>query len=144
MKVYLAGGFYANNWQDEVTDYFLNKNIIFFNPKIKERNENNDVINKLFSNPKNYTTWDLRAIDESDVVFAYIDRGNPAIGVTAEIGYAVGKGIPVVFVLDDEIEGESYHKHRYFDFLKNMPLVNDFNKISDGCLFLSSLLELKG
>lgn len=147
IKVYLAGGFYADNWQDKVIRSFPNMltnkiSVSFYNPKTKERNEDNEIVRKAFSNPKAYTTWDLKAIDLSDYVFAYIDRTNPAVGVIAEIGYAVGMGKKVVLVTDTEDE-TSYHKDRYFDFIRNMPNVVSFYDLKDGVVYISEIIELE-
>ena len=149
MKIYLAGGFYADNWHKKVTtgikDVF--PNAVIYNPKDKERNEENEIITKAFSDPKVYTTWDLMAIDNSEYVFAYIDKGNPAIGTTAEIGYAVGKGKKIVLVTDPVEEGEEaekrYHKDRYFDFLRNMPNVVSFKSLDDGILYINNIISFE-
>lgn len=152
--IYLAGGFYADNWQDKVEKGIQQKisfdkdtpvsctghSVKFHNPKSKERGtEPSEAQQAAFKNPKAYTLWDLTAIDDSDLVFAYIDQGNPAVGVIAEIGYAVGKGIGVVLVID---ENHERIKDRYFDFLRNMPNVVSFYSLDEGIAYTNAILEL--
>lgn len=152
-KIYLAGGFYADNWQEKVKINFIastkignglfeyhlenKEKVIFFDPKQKERGENNSELQKqIFSNPKTYTFWDLNAIDESDIVFAFIDKNNPALGVIAEVGYAVGKNKTVILIIE---ENHNIHKDRYFDFLRNMVKV-DFKTLEEGIEFLKTII----
>lgn len=148
MKVYLAGGFHGQvngiDWQEYIKDEFLsNKNFVFLNPKDKEKHRygKNDELYDIFKNPMVFTTWDLNAIKASDYVFAYIDKGNPAIGVTAEIGYAVGLNKPVILVTDKE-EEDSYHKDKYFNFLRCMPNLVSFYNIKEGITYLKESLVL--
>lgn len=138
-KVYLAGGFYADNWQGKVrTTLFpeINTNkVFFFDPKEKERNLSGDK-SSLFKEPKAYTFWDINAINKSDIIFIYIDKGNPALGTLVELGYAKGKGKTVILVVESNHE---IHKDRYFDFGKALADVN-FPSLEDGINFLKTLL----
>ena len=143
--IYLAGGFYADNWQEKVKRAFPPARqeysyINFLDPKEKERSPKNKQAQKdAFSSPNAYTAWDLAAIDKSNIVFAYIDKENPAAGVIAEIGYAVGKGKVVILVIDlDHV----YFKDRYFDFLRNMPGVVHFKTLEEGIAYTQAYLQV--
>lgn len=58
---------------------------------------------------KEYTRWDLHAVDCCDLVFAYMTDDNPSgYGLNLEIGYAFAKGKPVVFVQDDLESRDKY------------------------------------
>lgn len=155
-NVYLAGGFYAKvgdiDWQEYVTNIFYNgfeegivevSGVKLLNPKEKEKHRVgvNDERYDIFKESYVHTTWDLQAIKSSNIVFAYIDKGNPAIGVVAEIGYAVGLGKPVILVTDPETE-DSYHKDRYFNFLRNMPNVVHFTSIDNGVVYLQEVCSI--
>lgn len=145
MRVYLAGGFRADNWQQRVQANYLNISKpddnppVFINPKTKEVNNS-----ELFKPAQVHVHFDLNAIKSCDVIFAYIDKGCPAVGVIAEIGYAVGLGIPVIFVTDPEIEGESdrFHKDRYFNFVRSMPNVVSFYNLDDAVKYLFNFRDL--
>ena len=46
-----------------------------------------------------YTAWDLAAVRACDIVFAYLEKGNPSgFGLAAEIGYARALGKFIVFI----------------------------------------------
>lgn len=148
-SVYLAGGF-RSDWQEKVIKSFSsvvegidydNRIISFYNPKTKTINNDLKVqekINKIFANSKNYVNWDLQAIDNSEVVFAYIERSNPAVGVMFEIGYAIAKGIKVILVIE---ENHELFKDRYFDILRERSFYN-VTTLEDGILCLDNLLKM--
>ena len=96
MKIYLAGGF-RSGWQDAVIR--LASHHAFLDPRMHGLTEERD-----------YTKWDLDAIRESDLVFAYLEKDNPSgAGLALEIGYAHALGKVIVFV------EEPGHPHtRYF------------------------------
>lgn len=96
MKVYLAGGMHSN-WRKRVTEQF-GKCMEFLDPTT------HGLIDEVA-----YTRWDLNAIYECDVVFAYMDSANPSgFGLCVEVGYASGIGRPVVYVCEDETERQRY------------------------------------
>lgn len=88
MKIYLAGGMKGFAWQDEFINAFPEHE--FLDPRswqVENMHEND------------YTKLDLEAIDQSQLVIAYMDSSNPSgYGMAFECGYAAGKGIPVLFV----------------------------------------------
>jgi len=84
--VYLSGGMANGDWQK----YLINEmpQVRFLNP----------CEHKLIR-PREYLVWDLAAVRQSDVVFAYLSVDNPSgIGMAVEIGYATALGKLVVFV----------------------------------------------
>jgi len=86
VKVYLSGGM-ASGWQDEIKQK-LQKDVLFFDPRTHN-----------FHSPKSYTAWDLLAVDQCDIVFAYMEDINPSgIGLALEVGYAKAKGKFVILV----------------------------------------------
>ena len=91
-KVYLAGGF-RSNWQKEVKTASVKRGrrelyefIEFWDPYIVERGK---FAEKKEWSAKEYTQWDLHAIRQCDIVFAYLEKGNPGLGMIAECGYAM-------------------------------------------------------
>lgn len=139
MKIYLAGGFYADNWQEKVKNAFSDAqktfSVRFLDPKEKERNLNGEK-SDLFKSSKTYTFWDKQAIWRSDIMFSYIDKGNPAIGTLVEIGLAKGFGKMVVLVVEPNHE---IHKDKYFDFPKEIADAH-FDNLEDGINFLKTLI----
>lgn len=85
MKVYLSGGM-QSGWQQVVTQAVPRHT--YLNP-----------CEHGLSEPSQYTLWDLMAIDASDLVFAYLEEGNPSgFGLCIEIGYAKKAKKYIVFV----------------------------------------------
>ena len=62
-KIYLAGGF-KSGWQDRIVELLPNHK--FFDPRKHE-----------LDNPSDYTDWDLNAIRQSDLIIAFMEKGNP-------------------------------------------------------------------
>jgi len=105
MKVYLSGGMRGDfDWQHHVMSQF--RTIQFFNPRTHGLKYSDE-----------YTFWDLTAIEKCDLLFAYLETGNPSgIGMAAEIGYAKGLGKKVIFC---EEEG-GREDGRYWHFIAEM------------------------
>ena len=88
--VYLAGGM-KSNWQDEVIEACKHPRIQFLDP----RDHN-------LTDEKDYTAWDLWAVQQSDYVFGYLERDNPGgHGLMVEFGYGIGSGRELIFVEDE-------------------------------------------
>ena len=124
-KVYLAGGF-RTNWQQEVKDHFIYEQFQWLDPKQTG-----------LTIPLEYTTWDLFHIKQADIVFVYIEKANPGIGLAAEIGYAkaLGKVIITVFEKDrDNIPDKYYHM---------LLAMSDrwYNNLKEGIDFLSTFIQ---
>lgn len=84
-----------------------------------------------FKERKLYVSWDVIAIRQCDVVFAFMEESNPGgQGLAAEIGYAKALGKTVVFVCT--------HPSKYWDFVKQLADAN-FDNLTDGIAFLQSL-----
>lgn len=80
--------------------------------------------------PKAYTAWDLQAVREADVIFAYLERSNPyGFNMAFEVGYAHALGKPIIFV--DEKHGPN---DRPCSMLRQL---SDWaTKLEDGIRFL--------
>lgn len=103
-NVYLAGGM-NHGWREEVMERV--QGAIYFDP----------TYNGLTSE-KEYTAWDLDAIDRSDIVFAYMEENNPSgIGTATEVGYAVAKGKYVIYVQDVNLQAS---RKPYFGMIRAM------------------------
>jgi nucleoside 2-deoxyribosyltransferase len=89
--VYLAGGM-KSNWQDRVIAAC--PGFAFSDPRTHGLTEE-----------KEYTAWDLQAITDCDLVFAYMDSDNPSgFGLSLEVGFAYGIGRPIFYVCEDGSE----------------------------------------
>jgi len=86
VKVYLAGGM-KTDWRSEVV------------AKGPSEAHYADPCCHGLPTEREYTAWDLLAIDWSDVVFVYFEASNPSgYGLCLEAGYAHAKGKTVVVV----------------------------------------------
>ena len=83
--VYLSGG-HRSGWQQKIiTDI---QGFCFKDPSSHG-----------LTDPKLYTAWDLEAIRESDIIFAYFESSNPSgYGLNFEIGYAAALGKQIIFI----------------------------------------------
>ena len=88
--IYLAGGM-RDGWQDEVIKACQAfADIQFLDPRTHG-----------FTEEQDYTAWDLWAVRQSDYVFAYMEKGNPAgQGLMLELGYSSGYA-QSIFVEDE-------------------------------------------
>lgn len=99
MKVYIAGGI-GTNWQDKVMEAAPDDEYL-------------DPRSHGLTDEKMYTQWDLAAIREADIVFAYLEADNPAgHNMAFELGFAHALGKPILFV------NESQKFDRYMGMLK--------------------------
>lgn len=123
MKVYLAGGF-RSGWQDKVMKaapiaYYL------------------DPSQSELTDPKEYTKWDLDALDRCDVVFAYMEGDNPGgYALSLEVGYAKALGKIIIFINEKN------------EIAKYMAMVEEsasfvYTNIIDGAAKLRELGKLK-
>lgn len=106
MRVYLSGGF-GSGWQDDLYEYLvdwweagrvsMDQRVVLIDPR-----------GHGLKDERQYTTWDLAAIRESDVVVANIEPDNPGHcrGLMLEIGYA--RALSKVIVVVDQ-SGEKYY-----------------------------------
>ena len=120
--VYLAGGM-RSGWQNIVKSN--NLNVSFIDPCEKEKNGKPTL--------QGYSVWDLHGIKKSDIVFVYIERGNPGIiGCAVEAGYAKGLGKTVILV--QEIGNETIDD-RYINFIQSVADIT-FHTLYDGIKYL--------
>lgn len=120
-KVYLSGGF-KSNWQEQVITALKNK-FIFFNPR------EHDLDNSDF-----YTIWDIHFVKECDILFAYMEQGNPSgYGLSFELGmaYALNKTI----ILIDEKSHNDAQFARYFKIM-HRPSGVVLNNLNEGVEYL--------
>lgn len=113
--VYLAGGM-RTGWQDIVIES-VNKGdenddghiaypVTFYDPRSHGLHD-----------PKDYTRWDIDAIDKSRIVFAHLDATNPSgIGMACEVGYSSAKGKYLIFTC----ENDEIRERRYWQFAYNL------------------------
>jgi len=96
MKIYLAGGL-RDPWRKTVEIKANHPNIKYLDPNKHELNI-----------PSQYTNLDLHMIDNSDLVFGYLEEDNPGgYNTLFELGYAIGKGIPIIFI-NEKPEWDKY------------------------------------
>ena len=127
-KIYLAGGF-RSNWAEDVKK--CSSNFKFINPKEKEFKNNERVI----MNVNEYGKWDLHFIKNSDIVFVYIEKGNPScIGLCCEAGFAKGLGKTVITILEPNHETI---KDSYLSFITQVSDIV-FDNLTDGITYLKS------
>ena len=90
MRFYLAGGMRGRDWQSEVKTALAPGGHRFLDP-----------CDHGLSDPLDYTAWDLGAVAISDGVISYMERTNPSgIGLTLELGMAIGMGKPTYFACE--------------------------------------------
>ncbi|MBK8489229.1 MAG: nucleoside 2-deoxyribosyltransferase [Bacteroidetes bacterium] len=125
-KVYLSGGMNNSNWQQSVIEEIGATGHVFYNPR-----EHN------LSHSREYTIWDLFYVKNCDVLFAYMQMGNPSgYGLTLEIGYASALGKPIILV--DEKSDDDENFKRYFEIVRESSSIV-FNNLSDGIKFLKNI-----
>jgi nucleoside 2-deoxyribosyltransferase len=120
-NIYLAGGF-KSGWQNAVKDSCSQYS--FSDPSL------HNIVS-----PKEYTEFDLKAVKDSDIIFAYMEKSNPAgFALALEIGYAKALGKLIIFV-EDELEAP---RKRYFDMVRHSSDFN-FTSLQEGIAFLKNL-----
>jgi nucleoside 2-deoxyribosyltransferase len=87
--VYLAGGM-RTGWQKKFIERYPELDFI-------------DPCTSGLKDPKDYTKWDMKAVEKSDAVIAYLEEGNPSgLGLAFEIGYALGLGKRLVYFINEK------------------------------------------
>jgi hypothetical protein len=119
-RVYLAGGF-LSAWQDIVKKAI--PEFEYFDPRshgLKNRRE--------------YTTWDLEAIRQSDYIFAYMEAANPGgYALALEVGY--GKALGKCVIVVDEKSAADPQGSRYLEMVTQVADVS-FSSLQEGITFL--------
>lgn len=129
MKVYLAGGF-KSDWGKLVEEEC--SGLHFINPKNKEYKNGERVVMDV----NEYGVWDLHFIKMSDIVFVYLEKGNPScIGLSVEAGYAKGLGKTVITVLEEN----DFIPKRYLNFVTQVSDIT-FENLEDGISYLKSFI----
>lgn len=127
-KVYLAGGL-KSGWQDKVIDLFKD-DFVFFNP----------LMHGLEGNSREYTTWDLHFLKQSDILFGYMEKDNPSgYGLALEIGFAKASNKTIILV--DERSKEDLHLAKYYSMIHESCSVV-FSSLEEGLRFLHTFSTL--
>lgn len=120
-SIYLAGGF-KSGWQKEVVKVLKEWRI--FDPSTHNLPE-----------PSDYTKWDLNAIEQSDVILAYMERDNPGgYALSLEVGFA--KALKKLIVLVEEHPNE--HRYRYFEIIREVADLK-FETLEEAIDYLTSV-----
>jgi len=128
-KVYLAGGFHSG-WQKIVRSAFHNVlEVTFLDPSTHNIKDSLD-----------YTPWDLSAISASQIVFAYLEEGNPgAYALSLELGYAAALKKRIVLV--DTVPTKDA-RHKYFEMVRAVTN-NKAPSLEQGIELLKDMLGTK-
>ncbi len=99
MRFYLAGGM-RGDWQKQVIVRLGHSGHEFINPQ-----------DHGLEYAPDYTQWDLGGVAIADGVIAFMEADNPSgIGLSLEVGMAIGMGKPVYFANEQ-------HEHRYWQIV---------------------------
>ncbi len=116
--IYLSGGF-KSGWQTQVKHLLSAYELL-------------DPSTHRLEDPKEYTKWDLDALDRCDIVLANIEESNPGgYSLALEIGYA--KALAKKIVLVDQIKDPQ--KNRYFEMVKQVSDIT-FNDLDQALQYL--------
>ena len=97
-SIFLAGSIEmgnAENWQEELTKYF-ERDFNIFNPR---RDNWDNSLEQSINNPQFYeqVTWELNALDKSDLIIMYFDPNTKSPISLLELGlYATSKKLHVI------------------------------------------------
>lgn len=87
-SIYLAGDF-RSNWQEMVKRALSSvSDFQIFNPK----DWNEEIKKSVPAFEKAYTSKDIQAIEQSEIMIAYVEEDNLALGLALEVGCTVAKG----------------------------------------------------
>lgn len=123
--VYLAGGF-RSGWQQRVMSEV--PGIHYMDPSKHG-----------LSDPVHYTEWDLQAIRQSDVIFAYLEASNPAgFALSLEVGFAKALGKTVILV--DEKSAIDAQLSRQLQMVRTVADAT-FGSLEEGISLLKQLAD---
>ena len=87
--------------------------------------------------PKLYTEWDLQAIKNSEIIFAYFEGNNPSgYGLSLELGYAAAYGKFIILV--DEKSSSTPEISRYIKIVRETANVV-FDDLDSAIRYLKNL-----
>ncbi len=92
MKVYLAGHMHTA-WRNQVIDALAGEGVEFLIPLPTA-----DRAKNAGGDPSLFMVRDLALLHQADLVFAVADDIARGIGISAEVGYAYAKGLPIILV----------------------------------------------
>jgi len=120
-KVYLAGGM-RSEWRETIKAAMSAEWLGLTQHGLKDE--------------KQYTAWDLQAINDCDILFGFLEFNNPSgLGLMLEIGYAAALGKTIIFV-DDKPEVK-----KYTGMARAISGRYAFTTLVDGMLCLMQLLD---
>lgn len=106
-RIYLAGGMHSN-WRGVITKQLEGKTYFQWI----------DPMDNKMRKPDQYTFWDLKSIDQCDILVGYMDKTNPSgFGLNLEIGYAKALGKTIVLIVPDDFTRDDA-RSRYFDMAR--------------------------
>lgn len=129
INVYLAGGM-RSGWQDDLKELLKDcSHFHFIDPRNHGLKESSD-----------YTSWDLFSISKCDILFAFLEKDNPAgYNCIFEMGVAKGLGKMIIFVDQKSNVDEDYAKysklilrsvdHYFYAFTKAVNFLKSFESI---------------
>ncbi len=127
-RVYLAGGMHSQ-WRKVITKH-LTGGLSFFS-----------FIDPMYSKmkaPDQYTFWDLRSIEQCDILVGFMDKTNPSgYGLNLEIGYAKALGKTIILVIPADFTNTD-ERSRYFEMARVCADVI-VNTLTDCALFLKEI-----
>lgn len=107
-RVYLAGGMHSA-WRKVITKQ-LEGSASYF--------QFIDPMDNKMKNPDQYTFWDLRSIDQCDILVGYMDQSNPSgYGLNLEIGYAKALGKTIILIVPEDFTRDD-PRSRYFEMAR--------------------------
>tara|TARA_R110001583_G_scaffold194648_1_gene366095 strand:- start:20782 stop:21870 length:1089 start_codon:yes stop_codon:yes gene_type:complete len=121
--VYLSGG-HRSGWQEKVKSSVKKFNYL-------------DPSQTGIIDPKLYTEWDLQAIKNSEIIFAYFEGNNPSgYGLSLELGYAAAYGKFIILV--DEKSSSTPEISRYIKIVRETANVV-FDDLDSAIRYLKNL-----
>lgn len=126
MLVYLAGGM-RSGWQDtlQFDEPLRREGVRFLDPRMHQ-----------FEAEGAYTAWDLEAVKQADLIFAFLEADNPSgYGMSLEIGYAKALGKMIIFV-----EEPGHPQSRYLGMCRASATFN-VDDLKTGIMLLLQLAE---
>jgi len=127
LQVYLAGGFHSG-WQDRVMSSC--PTMAFLDPRTHN-----------LAHSSEYATWDLEAIRQADLIFAYLEASNPGgYDLALEIGFAKALGKTVILV--DEKSEKDEITAKYFTLAREISDVT-FRSLGEGLEYLKAFTMMR-
>jgi len=119
-RVFLSGRL-DSDWQDRIVKGI--PDLEYYDPRTHKLDD-----------PMEYSAWDLHHIKKADILFCYMEKGNPSgYGLATEVGYARGLGKTVILV--DDKSGVDVQFKKHFAIVRELADVT-LNSLDEGIAFL--------